>query len=119
VALAHGKSTVFAAVPDLLGHLKATFRPSSEESYDERFELLRSADLLVLDDLGTESAMPWACEKVYQLINHRYVQQLPLVVTSNVPLEQLDGRIRSRLHDRTLGSGIITIVTDDYRLRAN
>jgi DNA replication protein DnaC len=117
VALAHGKSTVFAAVPDLLDHLKATFHPSSDESYDERFELLRSVDLLVLDDLGTESTTPWAREKLYQLINHRYVQRLPLVVTSNMPLDQLDGRIRSRLHDRTLGAGVITIAVEDYRMR--
>jgi DNA replication protein DnaC len=117
VALARGKSVVFAAVPDLLDYLKATFRPSSDESYDERFELLRSAELLVLDDLGTESVTPWAREKLYQLINHRYVQRMPLVVTSNVPLEQLDGRIRSRLHDRMLGAGIITIVANDYWLR--
>jgi DNA replication protein DnaC len=87
------------------------------ESYDERFELLRSADLLLLDDLGTESATPWAREKLYQLINHRYVQRLPLVVTSNAPLDQIDGRIRSRLHDQTLGPGIITIVAEDYRRR--
>jgi DNA replication protein DnaC len=117
VALGRGKSTVFAAVADLLDHLKAAFRPSSDESYDERFELLRSADLLVLDDLGTESATPWAREKLYQLINHRYVARLPLIVTTNVALDQLDGRIRSRLHDRTLGPGIIAIAADDYRLR--
>lgn len=116
-ALARGKTTVFAAVPDLLDHLKATFAPSSSETYDERFELLRSADLLVLDDLGTESATAWAREKLYQLINHRYVQRLPLVVTSNVSLDVLDGRLRSRLQDRTLGPGIITIAAEDYRLR--
>jgi DNA replication protein DnaC len=57
-ALARGKSAVFAAVPDLLDHLKATFRPSSDESYDERFELLRSANLLVLGDPGTGNATP-------------------------------------------------------------
>jgi DNA replication protein DnaC len=71
----------------------------------------------VLDNLGTESVTPWAREKLYQLINHHYVQRLPLIVTSNVPLDQLDGRIRSRLHDRTLGRGIITISANDYRLR--
>ncbi|MBC8077889.1 MAG: ATP-binding protein, partial [Chloroflexales bacterium] len=103
-ALARGRGTIFAAVPDLLDHLKATFAPSSSETYDERFELLRTVDLLVLDDLGTESATAWAREKLYQLINHRYVQRLPLVVTSNVSLDLLDGRIRSRLQDRALGS---------------
>jgi DNA replication protein DnaC len=116
-ALARGKSAVFAAVPDLLDQLKATFRPTSDESYDERFALLRSTDLLVLDNLGTKSVTPWAREKLYQLINHRYVERLPLVVTTNVQLDQLDGRIRLRLHDQTLGRGIITIAANDYRRR--
>ncbi|MBC8074478.1 MAG: ATP-binding protein [Chloroflexales bacterium] len=116
-ALARGKSTILAAVPDLLDHLKATFAPSSGETYDERFELLRTVDVLVLDDLGTESATPWAREKLYQLINHRYVQRLPLVVTSNVSLDLLDGRVRSRLQDRALGPGVIIINADDYRMR--
>jgi len=116
-ALASGKSVVFAAVPDLLDHLKATFAPSSDETYDERFELLRSVELLVLDDLGTESTTAWAREKLYQLINHRYVQRLPLVVTTNMALDGLDGRIRSRLQDRALGHGMITITAEDYRER--
>ena len=38
--------------------------------------------LLVLDDLGTESASPWAQEKLYQLFNYRYNARLPTVITT-------------------------------------
>ena len=50
----------FIVVPDLLDHLRATFQPGSAVSYDERFNEVRRARLLVLDDLGTQNATPWA-----------------------------------------------------------
>jgi hypothetical protein len=64
--------------------------------------------VLILDALGTESATPWAREKLYQLINHRYNHRLATVFTSNVRLEQLDPRVASRMHDPALGACILT-----------
>ncbi len=55
-------------VPDLLDHLRATFSPSSTVSLDRRFEEVRTTPLLILDDLGTQSATPWAREKLYQIV---------------------------------------------------
>jgi DNA replication protein DnaC len=60
---------------------------------------VKSAALLVLDDLGTESATAWAREKLYQLFNHRYNARLPTVITTAVPIEQLDPRLASRMLD--------------------
>lgn len=99
VRLAEGDTVVFITAPDLLDQLRNTFSPSSEDSYDNVFERLRTADLLILDDLGAENPSGWALEKLYQLINHRYAGQLPTVITTNLPLERLDGRISSRLRD--------------------
>jgi DNA replication protein DnaC len=105
---------LFAVVPDLLDHLRATFSPTSSIQYDEMFEGVRSTFLLVLDDLGTESATPWAQEKLFQLINHRYNNQLPTVITTNRRLESLDERIVSRIGDRVLCT-IVEITARDYR----
>ena len=63
---------LFVTVPDLLDHLRSTFSPQSTISYDKLFEQVRKTPLLILDDLGTESATAWAKEKLYQLFNHRY-----------------------------------------------
>lgn len=98
----HRMSVYFAAVPDLLDHLRASFDPTSGSAYDERFSTIRRADLLVLDDLGTENATPWAKEKLYQLINARYSDQMPTVITSNVELRTIDERIASRILDHRL-----------------
>jgi DNA replication protein DnaC len=108
---------LFAVVPDLLDHLRATFGPQSTVAYDERFELVRTVPLLILDDLGAESATPWAREKLYQLINHRYNYRLSTVITTNLKAEAIEPRIYSRLCDPACGT-ILMVVAPDYRRRA-
>jgi DNA replication protein DnaC len=110
----HQMSVYFAVVPDLLDHLRATFDPKSGSAYDDRFTSIRNAPLLVLDDLGTENATPWAREKLYQVINHRYSEQMPTVITSNVELRKVDDRIVSRMLDHRL-TQYIEIDAEDYR----
>ena len=110
----HNMSVYFAVVPDLLDHLRATFDPNSGSAYDDRFNTIRNAQLLVLDDLGTENATPWAKEKLYQIINHRYMEQLPTVITSNVDQRKVDDRIMSRIRDHRL-THYIEIDAEDYR----
>jgi DNA replication protein DnaC len=87
----------FTVVPDLLDHLRATFAPGSDVTYDELFEAVRNVPLLVLDDLGTQSETSWAREKMFQVLNHRFNAELPTVITTNHPLSDLDERLRTRL----------------------
>ncbi len=90
-------------VPDLLDHLRATFSPNSQTTFDRRFDEIRTAPLLVLDDLGTQSMTPWVREKLYQLFNYRYNAELPTVITIAADsLDEMDPRIRSRLLDARL-----------------
>ncbi len=95
--LAAGGSALFVVVPDLLDHLRSAYAPGASEGYDARFEAVRSAELLVLDDLGAEATSPWAAEKLFQLLNHRYNARLATVFTTNRSLDDLDERLRSRL----------------------
>jgi DNA replication protein DnaC len=97
-----GKPPLFIVVPDLLDHLRATFNPDSGTTLDRRFDEVRTAPLLVLDDLGTQNMTPWVKEKLYQLFNYRYTSQLPTVITTTNKLEDMDPRIRSRLLDSRL-----------------
>jgi DNA replication protein DnaC len=69
----------------------------------------------VLDDLGTESATAWAREKLYQLLNHRYLANLATVITSNRAPERLDPRIVSRMQERAFAGELLHIRADDYR----
>ena len=116
--LAEGYSAVFMTVPDLLDYLRAAFSPQSETPYDELFEQLRNTPLLILDDLGAQSSTPWAQEKLFQLLNHRYNAQLPTVITTNQRLDELDPRLRSRLMDAVLVTNV-AILAPDFRTGKN
>ncbi len=109
-----GQPALFINVPDLLDYLRAAFSPTSQVGYDERFEKVRTASLLILDDLGTENATPWAGEKLYQILNYRYSAQLPTVITTNHQLEEIDVRLRSRMNDQDMCQ-IYAILAPDYR----
>jgi DNA replication protein DnaC len=111
---AHQKPVLFVSVPDLLDHLRATFSPDSNTPYDRRFDDIRTASYLILDDLGTQTATPWSREKLYQLFNHRYNSGLPTVITVSAHLADLDKRLMSRMTDDRL-CRIIEINVPSYR----
>lgn len=113
-----GEPVLFMVVPDLLDHLRTTFGPDSDITYDNLFEELRNTPLLVLDDLGAHSATPWAQEKLFQLLNHRYNAQLSTVITTNQRLDEIEPRLRSRLLDQRLVSHCI-ITAPDFRAGSN
>lgn len=94
-----GEPALFVVVPDLLDYLRASFNPASTIRLDKRFDEVKTAPLLVLDDLGTESATAWAREKMYQLFNYRYNARLPTVITTATPVENLDPHLSSRMLD--------------------
>lgn len=112
--LEKGKSVIFVFVPDLLDHLRSTFSPDSKVTYDELFERVKQAPLLILDDFGEQASTPWAQEKLYQLINHRYNARLPTVITTCLTLEDMETRIASRLADPRFVS-VENIRAPDYR----
>ncbi len=107
------KPALFIVVPDFLDHLRSTFSPESKTSYDQFFESVKSTPLLVLDDFGKQTTTPWAQEKLYQVINHRYNARLPTIVTTNCERDEIDSPIRSRLADPSI-SNFFTITAPNY-----
>jgi len=109
-----GRTVLFVVVPDLLDYLRNTYAPNSPATFDQRFEAVRTAPLLILDDLGAHSSTSWAQEKLYQILNYRYNAQLPTVITTNNHLEDLDPRLRSRMAE-VEWSSVVAILAPDYR----
>ncbi len=141
--LANSDTVCFASVPDLLDELRASYAPDASERFDELFRRLLDVTLLVLDDLGAHHSSPWAEEKLYQLLNHRYLGRMATVVTRNSDPSSggsaaegvrgrsrgrvrrgtgterasgdLEPRIRSRLADLQVSTNY-EIVAPDYRV---
>jgi len=108
-----GIPTLFITVSDLLDSLRFAYG-NSGTTFEKYFDEIRTAGLLILDDFGAQNATTWAQEKIFQIINYRYINKLPTVVTTNVMLDDIEGRVRSRLQDDQLVKHL-KLSAPDYR----
>ena len=115
-----GNLVILQVVPRLLDYLRAAFSPHAEQDYDERFQEICAADLLVLDDLGTQNQTAWANDKLFQLLNYRYNAHAPTVITMNTASwEKMEPRLYSRFQDKHLVQVILMHQAQDYRIHGN
>lgn len=114
------KSVIFGTVPTILGRIKSTFSGDGATEAEVKNAIM-GCSLLVLDDLGKEKPSEWVEETLYEIINARYVRQLPVIITTNVGLKAVEARypwngeaIVSRLFEMCVG---VRVGGDDYRRR--
>ena len=114
-----GDDVFFATVADLLDQLRGTFSEDSPIAHADLLQRIRTAQLLVLDDMGSERHTPFAEDKLFQIINYRYEERLPTIVTTSVFPADLD-TMRPRIASRLLDSMVVTMLViegPDYRRR--
>ncbi len=101
----NGKDVFFYTITDLLDFLRVAFDPQSNSRFDKRFHEIQNAPYLILDDLSLASATAWAKEKLFQIIDSRYLAKLPTVVTISETIERLEAtspRLATRLLDQRI-----------------
>lgn len=96
------RSAICGSVPDLMDLLRP--RGEDRDLGKQRLHALKTSELVILDDLGAEVESDWVTERLFLIINARYNEQLPTVITSNVPLKDLERqqgweRIGSRISE--------------------
>jgi len=110
----------FATAPRMLDGLRASY---SDGSYEEQVRQVQNVGVLLIDDLGSERETDWTAETLAQIIDHRYTNRLPLVVTTNEhPTKRAaKSRIWSRLSEGANETGgrvtVLDIPAGDYRQR--
>lgn len=62
------------------------------------------ADLLILDDLGTEKASDWSLSELYSIINDRWLDRMPTIVTTNLSADELLGVVGVGVFSRIIGN---------------
>lgn len=90
------------SVNALLDRLKDTYNRFGNEGEDTIIRSLCNADLLIIDDLGTEQNTDWSITRIYNILDNRYRNGLPLIITTNLPLRELENRYNKRTYDRIL-----------------
>lgn len=78
-------SAMVTSIPKLLNDLNGFHIEDKNQYIDE----LNRYSLLVIDDLGSERGTEYALQKAYEVIDGRYRSSKPLIVTTNLSLEEL------------------------------
>lgn len=93
-----GYNVVCATAPDLLRRIENEhFRRTEDEGTLDR---ILEADLLVLDDLGAEFGSSFSQSVVYNILNSRISSERPLIVTSNLTVQEFGEKYARRIVSR-------------------
>lgn len=111
-----GFSVAYETANHLFGKLEqAKFNPT-EESHREADRLL-ACDLLIIDDLGTEMPGQFVTAALYSLLNDRLLAGKPMVVSTNLTVEDMNRRYSPQIASRLHGSfQRLTFVGEDIRV---
>lgn len=86
------ETVVFDTVPLILERIKATYGDDATENTAVVLQTLRTADLVIFDDLGSQRSTPYATETLYSIVDDRYRNRRRTIITSNLSLTKLQER---------------------------
>ena len=82
--------TVIMYYPEMLSRLKSTF-DSTVESYNEVFDIIKTCDILLIDDIGAETVTNWSRDEILgTILQYRMEHELSTFLTSNLTIEELE-----------------------------
>lgn len=110
-----GYSVAYESAPHLFSKLeRERFSPSEEAR--QQAEKIRSCDLLILDDLGTEMPGQFVTASFYTLLNDRLMAEMPMVISTNLNVEEISRRYSPQIASRLCGNfARLTFVGEDVR----
>lgn len=109
-----GYTVVYQTAPNLID----TLRKTALGEITEEAELINECDLLILDDLGTESATAYSEQVIFNIINARLLSSKKMLISTNFNLEELMNTYPERICSRIFGNfKIFAFYGDDIRLK--
>ena len=106
-----GYDVAFTTAKGMLERVKATFDEGGTEAAVARYA---KCDVLVLDDLGKEDATEWSVGTVFSVLDARYEDMRPTIVTSNYAPGALADRL-ARRGERVTAEAIASRISQTCR----
>lgn len=92
---------------DLLQDIKKSFDREGAREY-EVLAVYKRVDLLIIDDLGKEQCSDWSMSTLYSILNDRYEDMKPTIVTTNYNADALANALTPKGYDNTKIVAIIS-----------
>lgn len=81
---------------------KHRFKKDSIQSYSKEYDLLFEADLLIIDDLGTEVANTFTNAEIFNIVNTRILAGKKTVISTNLTPKEISEIYTDRVFSRIL-----------------
>ncbi len=103
---------ICVSINGLLSRIQETYSKWGKEAESDIIRGLCNADLLIIDDLGTEKRTEWSKAMIYNIIDSRYRSNLPLIISSNLNInpKEVNG-ILAEMYDRRTEDRILEMCT--------
>ena len=115
----NGIPIIYGTLINLLAELKNTYDVDNNISEMEIIKLYEKVDLLIIDDLGKEKPSEWGLEKLFTIINSRYENNLPVIITTNYNQNSLAERLSLNSEIETAKSIISRLYEMCYLVKIN
>lgn len=89
----NGIPVIYGTLINLLAELRNSYDVDNNISEMEIIKLYKNVELLIIDDVGKEKPSEWGLEKLFTIINSRYENNLPVIITTNYNQESLVKRL--------------------------
>ena len=98
----YGKQVKFATSSDILDEIRASYERQTDTHESKLLSQLVTVDYLIIDDMGVERVTDWVSEKIYTIVNKRYINKKVTFYTSNYDVTDLpyDNRVGNRIKER-------------------
>ena len=105
---------IFLTSGEFFLELKESFERNGERSVVDEYS---RADLLVLDDMGSEKVSEWSRQMTYLLLDRRYREMKQTIITSNLDLQGISQQIDDRVASRIADGEIVVMPKKDWRVQ--
>ncbi len=82
---------------DLMAQIKDRYDTGGAQ---DLIRIYQTARLTILDDVGAEKPTDWVIERLMEIIDYRYREMLPLIITTNQSPKEMQARLGARIWDR-------------------
>lgn len=90
LTLNYGFNVRYINSVDLINEIKDSFNTSTKITTKEVLERYCKSDFMFIDDIDKLNPTDYARELVYSIVNIRYEKELPIVISFNSSIEELD-----------------------------
>lgn len=102
--LDEGHTVLYLSANDIFEQVFGPYLMNKKLELEELYKYIYNSELLIVDDLGTETTNAFVCSKLFEVINQRGLSGKSTVISTNLSMKELQERYSERIMSRIIES---------------